>query len=46
MGKINFFFDETRTQLISIMQSSDDALFNIFKKLKDRYPQTGETKKI
>jgi hypothetical protein len=28
------------------MQCSDDGLFNIFKKLKDRYPQTGQTEKI
>ena len=32
--------------MYEIMQVSDDALFNLFKKLKVRYPQTSETSKL
>jgi hypothetical protein len=35
-----------RCSLVEIMQYSDDALFSVFRKLKERYPQTGQTSKI
>lgn len=38
--------ERTQTNLYIFVQSSDEALFNIFKKLKDRYPQTSATEKI
>ena len=46
LGNLNALIEKTRASLIDFSQASDDALFNIFKKLKDRYPQTGETQKI
>lgn len=43
LSSISFMVDRTQTNLFSFVQSSDDALFNLFKKLKDRYPQTSQT---
>ena len=40
MASINFLVDDTRTELFSFTQASDDALFNLFKQLKLKYPQT------
>ena len=46
MAFMHFAVDKSQIELFSFVQTSDDALFNIFKKLKDRYPQTGTTEKI
>ena len=40
MASINFLLEETRAELFSFTQASDEALFNLFKKLKLNYPQT------
>jgi hypothetical protein len=31
----------SQLELYTLVNASDEALFSIFKKLKDRYPQTG-----
>lgn len=43
LTKVCFLSKNTRFSLEDIMQFSDDALLNIFKKLKDKYPQTAQT---
>lgn len=43
LGSISAFCPKSRCNLYEFMQCSDDGLFNIFKKLKERYPQTGNT---
>lgn len=43
LGTINAFVEKTRCSMTEFMQFSDDSLFHIFRKLKDRYPQTGQT---
>jgi hypothetical protein len=44
MSSLNFFLPTTQCNLFNFVQASDDALFNLFKKLKERYPQTAQTK--
>lgn len=46
LGNLNALIEKTRSSLFEYLQYSDDGLFNLFKKLKDRYPQTGATEKI
>lgn len=46
MSALNFMLDETRSQLYLFVQASDEALFNLFKGLKEKYPQTAVTEKI
>lgn len=46
LGNLNALMEKTRSSLFEYLQYSDDGLFNLFKKLKDRYPQTGATEKI
>jgi hypothetical protein len=40
-GNINFILTDSRLNLFSIAQLSDDALYGVFKRLKAQYPQTG-----
>jgi hypothetical protein len=40
LASINFAVDKTRCSLFDFVQASDEALFHLFKKLKERYPQT------
>lgn len=46
MVTLNFFYCDVDVMLQSFMQFSDDALLNLFKKLKDRYPQTTAKEEI
>jgi len=46
MASINFALDRTRCSLYDYCQASDEALFHLFKKLKDRYPMTSDMKEI
>ena len=46
LANLNFFIDKTKCLLNEFMIVSDFALFNTFKKLKDKYPQTSKTEKI
>jgi hypothetical protein len=40
MAALSSILDETQSQLFIYFQASDDALYNLFKKLKRQYPQT------
>jgi hypothetical protein len=40
LASLNFAVARTQCKLYDFVQASDDALFNLFKKLKNRYPQT------
>jgi hypothetical protein len=46
MASINFLLDRARCELFSFFQSSDEALYSVFRKLKDRYPQTSNKEEI
>lgn len=43
MTNICFQIHSTRSSLFDIMQYADGALLNVFKKLKEKYPQTAQT---
>lgn len=43
MTNICFEIHNTRSSLFDIMQYADGALLNVFKKLKEKYPQTAQT---
>ena len=46
LGNLSFHTSKTRVEMHEFMQVSDQVLFNLFKKLKTRYPQTGETSRL
>ena len=46
LGNLNALIEKTHSNLYEFIILSDDSLLNLFKKLKNRYPQTGETQKI
>jgi len=42
MTNICFQIHSTKSNLLDIMQYADGALLNVFKKLKEKYPQTAQ----
>jgi len=40
LGKVSFITKFNKLDMFNILVVSDNALFNLFKKLKSRYPQT------
>lgn len=43
MANACFKTQKTKCNLFDIMQYTDDALLNVFKELKNKYPQTAQT---
>ena len=46
LASISFMLEDTQIQMFSLVQSADEALYNIFEKLKLKYPQTAATDDI